>query len=430
MQKGLRPRLGALTRHLKIHGGHVDHHDHRSGHAVASTPSAACAWTRSRRRSPAIPGTPMGIAPVAYTLWQRFLRFDPADPIWPNRDRFVLSEGHASALLWSLLHLTGVRAVDPDYEVLGRPAVTLDDLKTFRQLDSRCPGHPEYRWTSGVETTTGPLGQGVATSVGMAIAGQWLAARYNRDGFPLFDFDVYAARRGRLHDGGHLLGGGLVRRSPAAVEPVLDLRLEPGDHRGPHRHHVHRGRGRAVPGLRLERDDRRRRQRPRRGAAGAAHVPGRRRAPDADRGAQPHRVRLAGRGHAEGARRAARRGGRHGRPSGSSVCPRTSTSTFRTGCTTGSPAVSVRAAARRATRGRSSSRRTAASIRELADEIERMQRRELPDGWDRRAADVPGRRRRGSPPATPPVRCSTRSRRRCPGCSAARPTSRRRPRRG
>ncbi|MER5392925.1 transketolase [Saccharopolyspora sp. NPDC002686] len=138
------------------------------------------------------PGTPMGMAPVAYALWQRFLRFDPAHPIWPNRDRFVLSEGHASALLWSLLHLTGVRAVDPDYEVLGRPAVALDDLKSFRQLDSHCPGHPEYRWTSGVEATTGPLGQGVATSVGMAIAGQWLAARYNREDFTLFDFDVYA----------------------------------------------------------------------------------------------------------------------------------------------------------------------------------------------------------------------------------------------
>jgi transketolase len=138
------------------------------------------------------PGTPMGVAPVAYVLWQRFLRFDPGDPIWPNRDRFVLSEGHASALLWSLLHLSGVRAVDPDYEVLGRAAVTLDDLKTFRQLDSRCPGHPEYRWTSGVEATTGPLGQGVATSVGMAIAGRWLAGRYNRDEFPVFGFDVYA----------------------------------------------------------------------------------------------------------------------------------------------------------------------------------------------------------------------------------------------
>jgi transketolase len=138
------------------------------------------------------PGTPMGIAPVAYTLWQRFLRFDPADPIWPNRDRFVLSEGHASALLWSLLHLTGVRAVDPDYELLGRPAVSMDDLKSFRQLGSHCPGHPEYRWTSGVEATTGPLGQGVANSVGMAIAGRWLAARYNTGEHTLFDYNVYA----------------------------------------------------------------------------------------------------------------------------------------------------------------------------------------------------------------------------------------------
>ena len=138
------------------------------------------------------PGTPMGVAPVAYTLWKRVLRFDPSDPIWPNRDRFVLSEGHASALLWSLLHLSAVRAVDPDYEVLNRLAVTLDDLRNFRQLGSHCPGHPEYRWTSGVETTTGPLGQGVATSVGMAIAGAWLAQRYNRDDYPVFDFDVFA----------------------------------------------------------------------------------------------------------------------------------------------------------------------------------------------------------------------------------------------
>jgi transketolase len=138
------------------------------------------------------PGTPMGVAPVAYTLWQRFLRFDPTSPIWPNRDRFVLSEGHASTLLWSLLHLSATRAVDPDYEVLNRVAVTLDDLKNFRQLSSHCPGHPEYRWTSGVETTTGPLGQGVATSVGMALAGSWLAERYNRDEYRVFDFDVYA----------------------------------------------------------------------------------------------------------------------------------------------------------------------------------------------------------------------------------------------
>ena len=138
------------------------------------------------------PGTPMAMAPVAYCLWQRFLRFDPQDPVWPNRDRFVLSIGHASTLLYALLHLTEVRAVSKDYEELGEPSVPLDALKAFRQLDSRCPGHPEYRWTSGVETTTGPLGQGVATSVGLAIARQWLAARYNRPDFPLFNFDVYA----------------------------------------------------------------------------------------------------------------------------------------------------------------------------------------------------------------------------------------------
>jgi len=138
------------------------------------------------------PGTPMGMAPVLYCLWQRFLRFDPEDPIWPNRDRFVLSAGHASMLLYSMLYLTGVKAVDPDYEIVGEPSVSLDDIKTFRQLGSRCPGHPEYRWTSGVETTTGPLGQGVATSVGMAIANKWLAARYNRPGFDLFTADVYA----------------------------------------------------------------------------------------------------------------------------------------------------------------------------------------------------------------------------------------------
>ena len=138
------------------------------------------------------PGTPMAMAPVAYCLWQQFLHFDPQDPVWPNRDRFVLSIGHASTLLYALLHLTEVRAVSKDYETLGEPSVPLDALKVFRQLDSRCPGHPEYRWTSGVETTTGPLGQGVATSVGMAIARQWLAARYNRPGFELFDFNVYA----------------------------------------------------------------------------------------------------------------------------------------------------------------------------------------------------------------------------------------------
>src|SRR5438874_4366015 len=138
------------------------------------------------------PGTPMAMAPVAYELWQRFLRFDPEDPIWPNRDRFVLSAGHASMLLYSLLHLTRVKAVDPDYETLGELSVKLEDIKHFRQLDSKAPGHPEYRWTSGVEATTGPLGQGVATSVGMAVAGRWMARQFNRSGFDLFGYDVYA----------------------------------------------------------------------------------------------------------------------------------------------------------------------------------------------------------------------------------------------
>ena len=139
------------------------------------------------------PGTPMALAPTAYCLWQRFLRYDPEDPRWPNRDRFVLSNGHASMLLYSLLHLAGVKARNESYEgeKPGRLAVTLDDIRNFRQAGSRCPGHPEYGWTSGVEATTGPLGQGVAMSVGMAAAGRWLGATYNRPGFELFDYNVW-----------------------------------------------------------------------------------------------------------------------------------------------------------------------------------------------------------------------------------------------
>jgi len=137
------------------------------------------------------PGTPMALAPIVYTIWNRVMRFDPQDPIWPNRDRFVLSNGHASMLLWSVLHLTGTCAVNPDYERLGQPSVSLDDIRRFRQIGSKAPGHPEYHWVSGVETTTGPLGQGVATSVGMAIAQKWLADRYNRPGFAIFDYDIY-----------------------------------------------------------------------------------------------------------------------------------------------------------------------------------------------------------------------------------------------
>jgi transketolase len=137
------------------------------------------------------PGTPMALAPLVYTIWNRVMRFDPQDPIWPNRDRFVLSNGHASMLLWSVLHLTNTQAVNADYETVGKPSVTLDDIRHFRQLGSKAPGHPEYHWVSGVETTSGPLGQGIATSVGMAIGQKWLAARYNRPDSKLFDYNIY-----------------------------------------------------------------------------------------------------------------------------------------------------------------------------------------------------------------------------------------------
>ncbi|NWF16571.1 transketolase [Pseudomonas reactans] len=137
------------------------------------------------------PGTPMGLAPVGYTLWSRFLSYHPEHPDWPNRDRFVLSVGHASMLLYSLLHLAGVVEIDAHGKRTGQPAISLDDIKQFRQADSKTPGHPEYRMTTGVETTTGPLGQGCANSVGMAMAERWLAERFNRDGQVLFDYDVY-----------------------------------------------------------------------------------------------------------------------------------------------------------------------------------------------------------------------------------------------
>ncbi|MBV9812555.1 MAG: transketolase, partial [Acetobacteraceae bacterium] len=165
------------------------------------------------------PGTPMGLAPVAYTLWQNFLRYDPADANWPNRDRFVLSVGHASMLVYSLIHLTGIKAIN-EHEDRGSPALSLDDLKQFRQLSSKTPGHPEYRLTSGIETTTGPLGQGCGNSVGMAIAQKFLASRYNKPGFPIFDWRVWVlCGDGDMNEGvaseaasvaGHLRLGNLV----------------------------------------------------------------------------------------------------------------------------------------------------------------------------------------------------------------------------
>jgi transketolase len=165
------------------------------------------------------PGTPMALAPLVYVLWNRIMRFDPKDPIWPNRDRFVLSNGHASMLLWSLLYLTGTRAVNAEYERLGNPSVSLDDIRRFRQIDSKAPGHPEYHWVSGVEATTGPLGQGIATSVGMAIARKWLADRYNRAGFDIFDYDIYAV----CGDGCMMEGAGAEAASLAGHLGLDDL---------------------------------------------------------------------------------------------------------------------------------------------------------------------------------------------------------------
>ena len=251
----------------------------------------------------------MALAPAAYTLWQRFLRFDPEDPIWPNRDRFVLSAGHASMLLYSLLHLAGVKAVDPDYEVLGRQSVTLDDIKAFRQLDSRAAGHPEYRWTSGVESTTGPLGQGVATSVGMAIAGKWQAAHFNRPGFELFDYDVYVfcsdgdLMEGVSHEAASLAGHQrldnlcwLYDNNHISIDGPTEIAYSDdvaARFMGYGWHVLRVGDANDLDLL-----DR-----------AFTRVPPEPRPPDADRARQPHRLRLAEAGHGRGSRRAARRGG-------------------------------------------------------------------------------------------------------------------------
>src|ERR1700704_6144549 len=245
------------------------------------------------------PGTPMALAPLVFTIWNRMMRFDPLDPIWPNRDRFVLSNGHASMLLWSVLHLTGTRAVNADYERLGQPSVSLDDIRRFRQLDSKAPGHPEYHWVSGVETTTGPLGQGVATSVGMAIGQKWLAARYNRPGFDIFDYRVYVVcgdgclMGGGASGGGGRVGGGVTGRPPGSRQPVLDLRQQSHHHRRQHAAGVHGGRGRAVRELRVERAARGRRQRHGSHRARRRGLPGYERPPHARRPRQPHRLWLA-----------------------------------------------------------------------------------------------------------------------------------------
>jgi len=170
------------------------------------------------------PGTPMALAPLIYTIWNRVLHFDPQDPIWPNRDRFVLSNGHASMLLWSALHLSGTRAVNAEYETLGQPSVTLDDIRRFRQLDSKAPGHPEYHWVSGVETTTGPLGQGVATSV----------EPIQPPGLRGLRLQHLCGLRRWLPDGGRGIGGGIAGGPFRSRQPLLDLRQQPHHHRGEH----------------------------------------------------------------------------------------------------------------------------------------------------------------------------------------------------
>ena len=287
------------------------------------------------------PGTPMALAPVVYCLWQDFLRFDPEDPIWPNRDRFVLSNGHASMLLYSMLHLTGVKAVNSQYERQGELSVKLDDIKRFRQLDSKCPGHPEYRLTSGVETTTGPLGQGVATSVGMAIAGRWQAAHFNRPGFELFDYDVYAlCGDGDMMEG--IIGrGGLAGRAPQALEPLLDLRQQQDHDRGAHRLGLLRRHRHPLHRLRLERDPGGRRERSRHAAARAPGIQEHAGSPHPHHRGQPHRLRRAHTSRTPApptASRWARR--RSASPSGSMAGRRTPSSWCPTGsasaCATGS----------------------------------------------------------------------------------------------
>ena len=211
------------------------------------------------------PGTPMALAPVAYCLWQHVLRFDPDDPIWPNRDRFVLSAGHASMLLYSLLHLTGVKAVNPKYETLGE---LVGHARRHQAASASWTANARaIRSTAGrrgVETTTGPLGQGVGNSVGMAIAERWLAQLFQSARLRAVRLQRLRPLRRRRHDGRHLQRSRVAGRPSEAVEPVLDLRQQPHHHRRQHRAGVHRRRRDALHRLRLERHARRRRQRSRR----------------------------------------------------------------------------------------------------------------------------------------------------------------------
>ena len=254
------------------------------------------------------PGAPMGLAPVAYVVWNRAMTYDPADPLWPNRDRFVLSNGHASMLLYSLIHLTQIRDADLHHgKVIAGESLPIDQLKRFRQLNSKTPGHPESDFTAGVETTTGPLGTGVGNAVGMAIAQKWRAAYYGRPGFEsLFDHRVYA-----ICGDGCMMEGVASEAASLAGHLKLNnltphLRRQRHHHRRAHAPGVQRGRAQAVRGVRVERPPRERRQRHRRHGEGHRGVEVVRPA-HLHRAEDGHRVRLAEQGrHARRARRAAR----------------------------------------------------------------------------------------------------------------------------
>ena len=338
------------------------------------------------------PGTPMAMAPVVYTLWQDFLRFDPDDPIWPNRDRFVLSAGHASMLLYAMLHLTGVTAVDEQYERLGTPTVSLDDLKHFRQLGSKCPGHPEYHLTSGVETTTGPLGQGIATSVGMAIAADWLARHFNRPGFAIFDYDVFAlCGDGCMMEGvaseaaslaGHLKLGNLCwiyDSNRITIEGNTALAFSEDV----------AGRFLAYGWKVLRVSDANDRERIADAIAIARRTADR---PTPDHRRQPYRLRRAAQaGYLGRPWRAAGRGGGRGWPSAATAGRRTRSSSCPTACAQHFAAGFGARGKKLRAEWEALFARYKSAHPDLAEQLERMQRRDLPDGWDADIPQFPGR---------------------------------------
>ena len=330
------------------------------------------------------PGTPMALAPLVYTIWNRVMRFDPQDPIWPNRDRFVLSNGHASMLLWSVLHLTEDQAVNAEYEMLGKPSVTLDDIRHFRQLDSKAPGHPEYHWVSGVETTTGPLGQGVATSVGMAIAQKWLANRYNRPGFEIFDYNIYAVcGDGCLMEGvaseAASLAGHLGLDNLCWIYDNNHITIEGNTRIAFTEDVAARFLGYGWNVLRVgDANDIDRIEHALRG------LPQDEGPPDVHHARQPHRLRLAAQaGHRRRARRALGRRRDPTRQAQPTAGRKTRSFWCPTACTSTSRPASARVALKRGGSGQNCSNAYRTEYPELATEIELMQRRELPAGWDR-----------------------------------------------